>query len=437
MKSADRSRLFAVADVAEDAETLVMERVADPELLVLVAPTIARSGVTPASPNPSDTQGTSRPSRAGAAVALAALVVAALATLAVVVYRQSADVGSERIALARDAALGPKVSVAKVTLPPPTRTITFVGEVQPFRQATLYAKVSGYVKDVFVDKGDAVKKGQVLGILEAPDSEQSSRAASADLWAKRKRAARTRLLAEQGAGTKEDAERAAADQDVAAAAYAKARSFEDYAVIRAPFDGVVTARPADSGALLQAATNGAQGALPLAEVADISRVRIRIYVGPFDAPFVREGTSATVWTDARPDKKLTASITRFSHALDARTRTMLCELDVDNADRTLYAGTPVRVRLDVEAPRVPVVPSEAVNVRDGKPYVALVRRGHAVFVPVELGEDDGKVVRVRSGAREGDDVIVNVGDDVIDGAPVRAVPRDAAKESPKPNGGAR
>jgi RND family efflux transporter MFP subunit len=354
-------------------------------------------------------------------------------TVAGVARRKDAFVRHERIERERATALGPSVSVVKVAMQPPTRTLTLTGEVKPFRQVTLYAKVSGYLKEVLFDKGDEVKKGQVLGILESPETEQVARAASADLSAKRRSAARFRTLAEQGLASKLDAERAVADSDMAAASYIRARSLKDYAVIRAPFDGIVTARQADPGALLQAATSAVPGALPLAEVADLSRVRVRVYVGPFDAPFVREGTPVTLWTDARPDRTMKASITRFTRALDARTRTMMCEIEVDNTDRSLYAGTPVRVRLEVETPRVPVVPAEAVNIRDGKPHVALVRNGHAAFVPVDLGEDDGKVVRVQRGVREGDAVIINVGDEVSDGAPVQPVARDTAK----PAGGAR
>jgi RND family efflux transporter MFP subunit len=313
------------------------------------------------------------------------------------------------------------VSVVKVTVAPPFRTMVLVGDVQPQRRATLYAKVSGYVKDVLVDKGDSVRKVQVLGTLEFPDGEQSALAASSELALKRSNAERYRELLGRGFVSKRDAEQAATELKVAATTYVRARWFKNYGTIRAPFDGVITARHADPGALLQAATSGAQGALPLVDVADLARVRVRVYVGPLDAPFVREGIRATLWTDARPDRPREAAVTRITRALDASTRTMLCEIEVDNADGSLYAGTPVHVRLAVETAKVPVIPAEALTVRDGRPHVVVVRDGRAAFVPVDVGEDDGRIVRIRSGVREGDIVVLSVGDDVTEGAPLQPV----------------
>jgi RND family efflux transporter MFP subunit len=423
MRLSERSNAV-LADLDGDVgDTLVMARPPSPsDSGMWLAPQLVAPRVHPL-----------RRQRFAAVGVLALLALAMTLAVAAVARKKDGAVQRERVERERASALGPRVSVVTVAIPTTMRPLTLTGEVQPFRQVTLYAKVSGYLKDVRFDKGDEVKKGQVLGVLEAPEADQVAKAASADLQAKHRNAERSRALAEHGTVSPQDVERAVADSEMAAATYVKARSLKDYAVIRAPFDGTVTARHADPGALLQAATSAAPGALPLADVADLSRVRVRVYVGPFDAPFVHEGLPVTLWTDARPDRTMKASITRFTHALDARTRTMLCEIDVDNTDRSLYAGTPVRVRLEVETPRLPVVPAEAVNIRDGRPQVALVRDGHAAFVPVELAEDDGKVARIQRGVRENDVVIVNVGDDVSDGAPVQPV----ARETAKPAGAAR
>jgi RND family efflux transporter MFP subunit len=343
---------------------------------------------------------------------------------------------SRRQAVAREAdarvealRAGPLVETAAVKPAPPGRTVTLTGEVHAFRQTTLFAKVSGYLKLVRVDKGDRVKAGDVLGVIEAPEVEQDVASKQADVAIKKLTEARLKALVKSGVVSQQEMDRAAADVNIANAELARLSALRGYEVIRAPFAGIVTARHADQGALLQAAT-ASQAALPLVDVADISRVRVYVYLAQSEALFVREGDAAIVWAEERPDRRVTATVTRLAKQLDPRTRTMLTEVDIENQTGKdgaplFYPGTFVHVSLTLATPPSLMLPAQALVMRAGKPFVATVKDGHAVFVAVAIGDTDGQFVRVQSGVGPGDEVVLHPGDDVVDGAVVRVAPRTA------------
>ena len=353
------------------------------------------------------------------------LVLAAAAALYLATTRHKAE-AHETSARAEELAKGPRVTVAPVTKLPPGRLVTLPGEVHAFRESTLYAKVSGYLKYIRVDKGDRVKAGDVLGVIEAPELEQQARSKQADVAIRKLTDARYKMLEKNGLVSTQDAERAQADLTIANADLAQLQALQGYQVIKAPFDGVITARRADEGALLQAATSS-QSALSLVDVADIKRVRIFLYLAQADALFVREGDPVTLWTEERPEAKVNATVTRFAKELDARTRTMLTEVDIDNSTTApLYPGTFVRASLTLATPESLAIPADALAFRKGSPAVAVLRDGRAVVVPVEAGDTDGRLVHIKSGVSEGDRIILHPGDDVADGTPVQVVEHPGA-----------
>ncbi len=319
------------------------------------------------------------------------------------------------------AAHGVRVLAARAGRTPPGRLVTLPGDVRPFRQATLYAKVSGYVKRITVDKGDRVRQGQLLATLESPETDQQVLAARANLATRRRLADRNGALVGPGVVSRQDYDQSKGDLDVATAQLGQARALEQYEVIRAPFAGVVTARYVDDGALLPAATGATASAQPLVEITDMSSVRVYVYLGQPDASFVREGTPVEITSDAHPGNSQRSSVTRIARQLDPRTRTMLTEIDLDNQDNWFYPGLFVRVTLSLVTPPALVVPSEAVFLRGGKPHVAVIAEGHAKFTPIVTGDDDGKQVRVESGLTDGQVVGLHIGDEVSDGARVEAV----------------
>jgi RND family efflux transporter MFP subunit len=208
-----------------------------------------------------------------------------------------------------------------------------------------------------------------------------------------------------------------------AAALGQARALLDYAVVRAPFDGVVSARYVDPGALVPAATGATQSAQPLVDVADTGVVRVFAYLGQDAAPFAHAHDPVVLWQDELPERRIPAELTFLAGALDPRTRTMQVEIDVQNEHWNLLPGTFAHVEIHIQEPPAPLIPDEAIVVRNGKIQVAVVADGKAHFVDVDLGYNDGTQVRVLRGLR-GDEIVgTNVPVQVTEGDRVQiAVP---------------
>jgi RND family efflux transporter MFP subunit len=355
-------------------------------------------------------------------VVLALIGVAVLGTIRR--HRESSDL-AER---AQTVSEGPRVVAVKVATTPLTRDVTLPGDVRAFYQSTLFAKTAGYLKTIKVDKGDRVKAGEVLAVLESPETDQQVEAARSDLAVKRRLAERARRLSPSGVVSEQDLDQAVSNLEVAEATLARTRALQDYETIRAPFDGVVTARYADPGALLQAQ-------VPIVDVSNPGRLRISVYAGQEVSTFLKVGDRVTVTQDERPTEFVEATVTRMAGALDPRTRTELVEIWLDNKDGRLSPGTYVRVTLHLEVPPLPIAPAEAVFMRGAQLYAAVLNDKTAHFVPVEPGVTDGKWVQFRKGPSPGDWVALNYPSDLTDGAvvqPVRQEPPLPPKPAPPP-----
>lgn len=350
----------------------------------------------------------------------AALIVALVAVVALGASKKGAET-REAKERQSELAAGPVVQTALVKRDAGGRTVTFSAEARAYKQTTLYAKVSGYLRYIRVDKGDRVKQNDVLGVVESPETESQVSSQQADLAIKKLTNQRQALLARQGLAAEQDVDQAQANVAIANAALAGLQALRGYETIRAPFDGIVTARYADPGALLQAATSSVN-AQPLVDVADIDRLRITLFLGQSEASFVHEGDTVDVWSDERPEPKLQAKVTRFSHALDARTRTMVTEVELDNKDHVFFPGTFVHARLKLATPPSLVMPADALLYRDGKSQVVVVKNGRATFVPADVDVPDGQTVRVVSGLQEGDVVVLHPSDEIVEGGAVQAAP---------------
>ncbi|MBU8898580.1 efflux RND transporter periplasmic adaptor subunit [Corallococcus sp. M34] len=324
-------------------------------------------------------------------------------------------------------AAGPRLRAVKVTLAASGRDVTLPAEARAWAQATLYAKVSGYLRDIRVDKGDRVKKGQLLATLESPDTEQQVAAARADLDVKRQLLQRHLSLVSTGVSSQQQVDDAQAGVKISEANLARAQSLQSYGTLTAPFEGIVTARYVDTGALLPAATGSTTSAQPVLDLADMDKLRIYVYLGQDDADSVHEGDAVTLSVDQRPGQTIEAKVTRMTRNLDARTRTMLCEVDIDNKDVGLYPGSFIHATLHLQARPYPMVPAEALFMRADKQFVAVVQDGRARVVPVVVGRHDGKVAQIVSGLQGGEVVALNAGSDVTDGGPVDAVLASAEK----------
>jgi RND family efflux transporter MFP subunit len=333
---------------------------------------------------------------------------------------------TEASARVEEQSRGVRVRVAKATTSPAVRRLTLQGEARAFAQVTLYAKVSGYLKAVSVDKGDKVKAGQVLATIEAPELDKQIAAASSDAKNKRVNAKRFEALAPSNMVSAQEVEAAQAGAAVAEANEAALSTQGGYRVLRAPFAGIVTARYADPGALIQSATSGQTGALPIVSVANPDRLRIYVYLDQAAATYIRVGDTADVKLPERPGFSRKATVTRAAGQLDTKTRTMLTEIDVDNKDSAILPGAFVTVALEYKVTPLAQMPVEALVVKGDKTLAAVVDDQNKVhYRPVVVADDDGTTVRLVSGVKAGERVALNLGGGVDDGAPVQVVTADA------------
>ncbi len=324
-------------------------------------------------------------------------------------------------------ATGQKVRVVVATRSRGTRTTTLTGEASPFASVTLYAKVSGYLREVRVDKGDRVKTDQVLAVIESPELDRQYEAALADALNKRKDFERAKELVGKGYISKQDADHADADAKIAEANAEALKAQKDYQVLRAPFDGTVTARFADPGALVQSALTSQTTALPVVALSQINRLRVYVYLDQRDASLVRPGDRAEIYDSSRPEIKLPAVVSRVSGELDPKTRTLLTELDLDNKEGLILAGSFTQVSLTFATPPLVEIPAEALLSKNESASVAVVSADNkASFRKVTVADSDGKMVRLISGVSEGDTLILNPGFAISEGMhvdPVRVAPK--------------
>ncbi len=326
-----------------------------------------------------------------------------------------------------------------VQITKPTRrdliyTVTLPANISPLYQTTLYAKVSGYLKWIGPDKGDAAKKDQVLAIIDAPEVEEQYHQAVSDYKIKK-------LTYERLAKVWKESPDVIAKQDVdvAEAAYQGAKhlveqreALRDYTKVRAPYDGIITARFADPGALIQVATASATGAIPLFTIMDLNTVRVYTNVPQDDSPWVVPGkTKASVSLKELPGRSFTGTITRSTLALDPSTRSLLVEIDLPNPDHALRPGTFAEASLGLrEIPNALVLPPQAVISGPKGKSVFVVDQGHAKSVPVQTGISDGRWMEMTSGL-SGDEEVVVVGKrKLLDGSPVHTSPFNLPEAKP-------
>jgi RND family efflux transporter MFP subunit len=335
-------------------------------------------------------------------------------------WRQHADLRDEEIARKESLQQGRIVRVATAQKAPDVKPVVLVGEARPFASVTLYAKISGYVQEIRVDKGDQVRADQIIAVLDSPELNKQYAAAVADAKNKRADAERARYLLKSGSMSAQNAETvetaAKVSEDNAAAIEAQ----KDYGVMRAPFDGTITARYADPGALLQAATTSQTNSLPLATLAQTDHLRVYVYPDQKTASAVRVGDRAEVSDITRQKKKLSATVTRTSGELDPKTRTLLVEIDLKNEDGLILAGSFVQVTLFIRVPPTIAIPAGTLVMRHGKPYVAVVNNDDKVnFRSIDIYESDGRQMRIASGLSEGERVIISPGERFAEGDKVQ------------------
>lgn len=273
------------------------------------------------------------------------------------------------------------------------RWVSLPATLAPWQQTTLHAKVTGYIATIAVDKGDRVKVGQVIATLEVPElvadlAKNQAEVTAGEIEVKRLHEARTKspdLVLPQAV---DDAEARLA---IAKAGSERTQTMLSFAKIKAPFDGVVTMRHVDVGALVTANSS------PILEVNDASTIRLQIPVTEMEAGLALPGRPVKVQIDALGAAALPVEgqISRIGYALDPVTRTMLAEVDLKNADLKLRPGMYAMSKIAVESHEgATLIPVAALVMEKTNGFVFKHVGGKAVKTAVKLGFNDGTQVEV-------------------------------------------
>jgi RND family efflux transporter MFP subunit len=350
-------------------------------------------------------------------------VVTAVAFVAVGYFHISRNnaVATAREVRASTADRGPRVEVVAATQGPSERTITMLADVRANASAIMYAKVSGYMKEVRVDRGDRVEAGQVLAVIESPEIDQQYNAAVADLEHKRRNLARSQDLFAKGNTTQVAMLQFETDARVAEANVKGLETMKGYQTIRAPFSGRVTARYVDPGTLITNAQTNFVSALPIMTISDDSRLRVYCYVQQQDVPFINVGDTADVIDASNPERQMKAKVSRMTGELETRTRTMQIEINIDNTEGFLVAGSFANVRIHIPIKSYPQIPVSGLLVRGEGNFVATIENDTLRYKQIRVQTTDGNTVTVAEGVRQGDRIAINLPDEITDGAKVQPI----------------
>lgn len=397
------------------------------------------------------------------ALGLLVLVIAAVAFFAGYLPREkreetvAAEVSTQEQAL-------PRVMVATVAPTKGGNQLVLPGNIEPVTEAPLLARSTGYIKNRYVDIGDRVKAGQLLAEIEAPELDQQVEQAEAalkqaqasydqttanydqgkaNMELARINAQRYGNLAAKGVVSRQDndqyqaayqsqlAQVAALEKAIAASKSAVAsaqanvgrlREMQAYKQVRAPFDGIITVRNIDTGALINA------GATLLFRMAQINMLRTYVNVPQADADSVKVGQIAKLTVSNLPGKTFTGRVARTASSLDPSTRTLLTEIQVPNTAGELLPGMYADVDLNIPVVNPPMsIPADALVVRSDGTQVAIVRPDQTVhYQKIEISRDFGDHLELAGGLHEGDHVILHPNDSIREGVKVQMLQAPAA-----------
>jgi len=331
------------------------------------------------------------------------------------------------------AAAIPTVNVVYPKSGAPNNEIILPGNTQAFTDAPIFARTNGYVKSWYFDIGARVKKGQLLANIETPEVDQQLQQARADLQTAQANLRQAEITADRWEALWKTNSVSKQETDVAVSNFnamkatvnsneSNVRRLEElqgFQKIYAPFDGVITARNTDIGALINSGASTTPGQ-EIFHLAAINILRVFVAVPQLYSQAVRPGATASLTLDEFPGKIFTGTIARNSNSIDLASRTLLVEVDVDNRAGQLLPGAYVRVHLKLpESVTSVTIPANTLLFRSEGLRVGVVRNGKAELVPVTIGRDYGSSVEIVSGLQATDAVIVNPSDSLTSGTTVR------------------
>ena len=360
----------------------------------------------------------------------------------------------------------PRMVVMRIGRSQDQNVLKLPGTMQALTEAPILARADGYLKRRVADIGDRVSAGQVLAEIDAPELDQQihqadaateqaqaaveqAQASLAQGKANRELARitadRMKQLVEKGISPQQEgdqyqAQLAAQDANVQAlekailaqrsnlaavrANRARLEEVQGYRIVKAPFDGVVTVRNVDVGALVSTGTT------LLYRIAQIGTLRTYVNVPQASVNAVHVGQAATLTVSHLPGRTFRGTVARTANALDPASRTMLVEVDVANNDGALFPGTYADVDLSGSRPNPPlVVPAAAILFRTDGAQVATVQPDQTVHLQkITIGRDYGDRVEILQGIAEGTTIVAVPGDAAREGAKIVPVSRDVPQK---------
>jgi len=369
-------------------------------------------------------------SRRGLTIAgLSALGIVAIVVVMGITTRKMAD------AKLREWTESQAVPIVAVALPD-TRgkrtTFELPGRLEAYTQAQIYARVNGYVREWKVDIGTPVKAGDLLAEIDAPDLDQQLMQAEADLASAKANSALSDMTLQRGqslitsrAISQQDLDQRAADssnkQGLVRSSQAnldRLRVLERYKHLVAPFDGLVTARNTDVGALINA---GSGGGPPMFVVSQIDKLRAYVNVPQNYVPSIRIGTKAQISVPEHPGKTFPATVAASAQSVEVASGTTRMQLVVDNTAGELMTGDFSTVTFELPHPETAInVPASALIFNRSGLQVAIVDRENRIVIkPIEISRDLGSEVEIASGIGAEDRIVINPPDGVVTGDQVR------------------
>ena len=377
---------------------------------------------------PAENRNQRRSGRLLTTVLFAAVFVAFIVSGGLVLARQDL-LQRQTTALAQTVALGPHVLVTQISGGSASRTIELPASIHGYIETPVYAKVAGYLKTINVDKGDHVKAGEVIALIESPETDKQVADARSYYWLQNVTDVRYQDLVNQQVVPQQTADQTHSAMLQAKATYEQELALQGYEVVRSSFDGVVTARYVDPGTLIpQATTPSSTPSIPIVALATLSPLRVYAYVPQSVSSFIKDGDPATITVVDFPNRKFTGTVTRHPDALDQTTRTMLVEVDLPNQDRSLRPGMYANMKLIARVTTTSLTaPDDALIFRNDKIYLPVVRDNHLKLVEVTVGHDNGYTVEISGDLRADEQIAVNVGEAARDGEPVQPVENNPSK----------
>ena len=315
----------------------------------------------------------------------------------------------------------------------PLEELVLPGNTQAFSETPIFARTSGYLKRWYFDIGAHVKRGDLLAEIETPEIDKQLQQTRAELETAQANhhlaettAARWQFLLQSDSVSRQETDEKIADLsarkatvDSNASNVHRLEDLQSFQKVYAPFDGVLTARNTDVGALIDAGANSS--GKELFHLASIDTLRVFVAIPEVYSRAARPGAIASLTLDEFPGRSFQGTLARTSNSIDQASHTLLTEVDVPNPEGQLLPGSYVFVHFKLpQTVRSVVVPSNTLLFRSEGLRVALVRDGRVQLTPVKIGRDYGSTVEIISGLQASDAVILDPADSLVSGAPVRS-----------------